>query len=55
MYFAEYPDDLPDSLDAEIRIVHGNEVLADTGHGEAAMCDRFERWVRAHYATPGDR
>ena len=39
-------------LDAHIRIVHGDEVLADTSDGEAAMCDRFEGWVRAHYAAP---
>jgi hypothetical protein len=49
-----YPDEAPSSLEAHIRIVHGDEVLADTGDGEAAMCDRFEGWVRAHYATPGE-
>ena len=48
-----YPDASPVSLDAHIRIVHGHELLADTSDGEAAMCDRFESWVRAHYATPG--
>jgi oligoendopeptidase F len=37
------------SLDAQIRIVHGSEVLADSGNGEDAMCDRFEAWVRTHY------
>jgi oligoendopeptidase F len=39
-----------DSLDAQIRIVHGSEVLADSREGEAALCERFERWVAEHYA-----
>ncbi|MEO7271731.1 MAG: M3 family metallopeptidase [Vicinamibacterales bacterium] len=47
-----YPDAAPASLDAHIRIVHGAELLADTSHGEAAMCDRFEGWVRANFAAP---
>jgi hypothetical protein len=47
-----YPDGAPDSLDAHIRIVHGDEVLADTNSGEAAMCDRFERWIQERYPTP---
>jgi hypothetical protein len=47
-----YPDGVPDTLNADIRIVHGAEVLADSSHGEEAMCDRFEAWVRAHYAAP---
>jgi Peptidase family M3 len=47
-----YPDEVPASLDAQIRIVHGDAVLADTSDGEAAMCDRFEGWVRAHYRSP---
>jgi hypothetical protein len=38
------------SLDADIRIVHGAEVLADSTDGEEAMCARFEAWVRNHYA-----
>ena len=46
-----YRDDIPPSLDAHIRIVHGSELIADSSAGEAAMCDRFEGWVRAHYAT----
>ena len=46
-----YPDKVPASLDAHIRIVHGSELIADSSAGEAAMCDRFEGWVRAHYAT----
>jgi hypothetical protein len=45
-----YPNDPATRLDAHIRIVHGAELLADSGDGEDAMCDRFEAWVRAHYA-----
>jgi hypothetical protein len=48
----QYPDRVPANLSADIRIVHGNDVLADSREGEEAMCDRFEAWVRAHYATP---
>ena len=48
-----YPDEVPASLEAQIRIVHGDELLADTSDGESAMCDRFEGWVRRHYASPG--
>jgi Zn-dependent oligopeptidase len=44
-----YPDDVPASLDAEIRIVHGEELITDSTGGEAAMCDRFEGWIRSHY------
>ena len=44
-----YPDAVFTSLDAHIRIVHGSELLADSERGEAAMCDRFEGWVRANY------
>lgn len=47
-----YPDAVPPSLDAHIRIVHGEVLLADTSEGEAAMCDRFEGWVRANFAAP---
>ena len=50
-----YPDDVPASLDAHIRIVHGAELLADSSDGEEAMCDRFEGWVRAHYPASRDR
>jgi hypothetical protein len=44
-----YPNAVPASLDAHIRIVHGSELIAASSAGEAAMCDRFESWVRAHY------
>lgn len=37
------------SLDAEIRIVHGSEVLADSSQGEDAMCAQFESWIGARY------
>jgi Zn-dependent oligopeptidase len=47
-----YPDAAPASLDAHITIVHGDVVLADSSEGEAAMCDRFEGWIRAHYTAP---
>jgi hypothetical protein len=27
-------------------------VIADSSVGEDAMCERFEEWVRVHYAAP---
>jgi hypothetical protein len=45
----EYPGQVPATLDAHIRVVHGAEVLADSSEGEDAMCTRFEAWVREHY------
>src|SRR5262249_42923467 len=47
----KYPAAVEDTLDAQIRVVHGNEVLADSSDGEDAMCTRFESWIREHYAT----
>lgn len=44
-----YPDRIPASLDADIRVVHGAELIADSSRGEDAMCDRFEAWVRERY------
>ena len=44
-----YPDTRPASLDADIRIVHGDELLADSSAGEDAMCARFEGWVQERY------
>ncbi|WP_213086259.1 M3 family metallopeptidase [Roseateles sp. DAIF2] len=44
-------EELP-ALDATIRIVHGAELLADSGEGEEAMCRRFEAWVAEHYPSP---
>jgi hypothetical protein len=49
-----YPTEVPSSLEAEIRIVHGAELIADSRDGEEAMCDRFEAWVRANYAAPAN-
>ncbi len=44
-------DGLP--LDAQVRVVHGAELLADNGDGgeaaEQAMFERFEHWIAAHY------
>lgn len=45
----EYPEDYPDSLQAEIRIVHGREVIADNSESDARMCRQFEDWVGRHY------
>lgn len=45
----QYSADVPTSLAANIRVVHGNELLADSADGEDAMCARFETWVREHY------
>ena len=44
-----YPSAAPATLDAQIRVVHGADVLADSSAGEDAMCTRFETWVRDHY------
>lgn len=45
----EYPTAYPDSLEAEIRIVHGAEIIAGNGKSDAEMCRQFEDWVGAHY------
>ena len=37
------------TLDATIRVVHGDELIADSSDGEDAMCTRFEAWVRERY------
>lgn len=48
-----YPEEVSATLDADIRVVHGTELIADSAEGEDAMCDRFEAWVSKHYpATP---
>lgn len=47
----QYPADVPATLDAQIRIVHGAQLLADSSAGEDAMCTRFETWVSEHYST----
>jgi Peptidase family M3 len=48
-----YRTDAPPSLDAEIRIVHGADLIADSSHGEDAVCDRFEAWIEEHYPAQG--
>jgi oligoendopeptidase F len=45
----DYPTNVPATLDAHIRVVHGAELIADSSDGEDAMCERFERWVRERY------
>jgi hypothetical protein len=44
-----YADTVATSLDADIRVVHGDELIADSSHGEDAMCDRFEAWVQERF------
>ena len=44
-----HASDVPASLDAQIRVVHGADVLADSSEGEDRMCARFEAWVRQEY------
>ncbi|MEW7867220.1 M3 family metallopeptidase [Aeromonas diversa] len=36
-------------LNAVIRVVHGNEQIADNGASEEAMIDQFESWIANHY------
>jgi hypothetical protein len=45
----KYPEDYPADLDAELRIVHGVETIADNSTSEAKMCADFAAWVRAKY------
>lgn len=45
----DYPEDYPDSLEAQMRIVHGVEIIADNGESDARMCWQFEDWVATHY------
>jgi oligoendopeptidase F len=44
-----YPKSRGAGLDAYIRVVHGDEVIADSSGGEEAMCRKFEEWIRARY------
>jgi hypothetical protein len=48
-----YPDDGPATLNASLRIVNGEETIADSEQGESAMCRQFEAWVAARYTLPG--
>ncbi|MFM4744439.1 M3 family metallopeptidase [Aeromonas dhakensis] len=36
-------------LDARIRVVHGDQLIADNSDSEEAMLAGFERWIRHHY------
>ncbi|MGL6587149.1 M3 family metallopeptidase, partial [Aeromonas hydrophila] len=36
-------------LNARIRVVHGDQLIADNSGSEAAMLADFERWIRDHY------
>ncbi|QFI56010.1 M3 family metallopeptidase [Aeromonas simiae] len=36
-------------LEAIIRVVHGEELIADNSESQAQMLDDFERWIRDHY------
>lgn len=45
----EYSEIYPDSLEADIRIVHGSEIIADNGRSDAEMCRQFEGWIGTHY------
>lgn len=41
------------SLDAQIRVIHGAELIADNTQGDDAMCAAFEGWVARHFpASP---
>ena len=46
-----YPEAVPATLDATIRIVHGTETLADNTGSDAAMCEAFERVVAERYGA----
>jgi hypothetical protein len=37
------------SLEASIRVVHGDEVLADNSESDGAMFTAFEGWIDGHY------
>jgi len=44
-----YPTVANADLNATVRIVHGEELIADNNESDAAMCEQFERWVAARY------
>ena len=46
-----YPAPGAGGLDATIRIIHGAELIADNSESEAAMCARFEGWIRERYPS----
>jgi oligoendopeptidase F len=45
----EYAEAYPASLDADLRIVHGLETIADNSTSEAKMCADFSAWIRTKY------
>ncbi|SCK26934.1 M3 family metallopeptidase [Vogesella sp. LIG4] len=45
----DYPQDFPASLDASIRIIDGDELLADNSLSEEDMCQRFEACIAQRY------
>lgn len=45
----DYPDTAAPDLDAVIRIVHGDALLADSTQSEQTMCANFEAWVGRHF------
>jgi hypothetical protein len=47
-----YPAATHADLDAQIRIVHGAELIADNGESDATMCRQFEAWVAERFPTP---
>ncbi|MDP2369709.1 M3 family metallopeptidase [Rhodoferax sp.] len=47
----DYPEPPANDLFANIRIVHGAELIADNNESDHAMCQQFERWVGEHYPT----
>ncbi|MEO7107800.1 MAG: M3 family metallopeptidase [Rhodoferax sp.] len=46
-----YPPAPNVDLDATIRIVHGDELIADNRQSDQAMCQQFEQWVGQRYPT----
>ena len=36
-------------LDAQIRVMHGAQLIADNSESEASMRADFEAWIRQHY------
>ena len=36
-------------LDAQIRVMHGAELIADNRESEGRMLADFETWIRQHY------
>jgi len=49
----DYPEGYPSTLDADVRIVHGDDTIADNSTSEERMCSDFASWVRAKYPRPG--